>query len=670
MLGRFVLPAARLRDFAAGRRRAPARAGRRRALAPERAPRRRRARRLVPRDVVQPVARGAGGRGRGRAEGGQPGGRRRRARGAAARPRRLRRGAARRRPRRPARRPAPPRRAGQGPHRRRRARRHPRSRRPGPLHRGLRRGRRALEGHRRAAPPRPRRAGAHVRAGRPAGGDARLPERVRGGGLRRRRRARRRPRGGAAGGGRRGLPPRRGRPLLAPPARLRRTSWRDPAATSRRPSARAPSPSRWPTSAPSGCSRDHRRPTARTTPRCAAGSSRRTTPPPTSPSRTCRSASSVRGEARPARVGCAIGDQVLDLAACAERGLLRGMPSDVEDACRGTSLNALMALEPRRARDAAPPPEPPAARRGRLRDRARRRGAACSLRQADVEMLLPATGRRLHRLLRLGLPRHERREDAAPRQPAAAELQVGADRLPRPRLVARGERHAREAAERPDRAGRRRAARLRPEPQPRLRARGRRLPRPGQRARRARPAGGGRGPDLRPLPRQRLVGPRPAEVGVPAAGPLPREELRHLGEPLGRHPRGARSLPRARLRPARGRPAAAAVPRPRGERGARRDRPAARGAPLVEGDARAGAAAVHAEPQQPARPLLDARADGGAPRLERLQPPARRPDRERDGVGRGRRRRGAASSSGRGGARSRSRSPPARSGASWRTATR
>jgi len=49
----------------------------------------------------------------------------------------------------------------------------------------------------------------------------------------------------------------------------------------------------------------------------------------------------------PSRVGCAIGDRVLDLAACAERGLLRGMPSDVEEACRATRLDGLMALEPR-----------------------------------------------------------------------------------------------------------------------------------------------------------------------------------------------------------------------------------------------------------------------------------------------------------------------------------
>ncbi len=52
------------------------------------------------------------------------------------------------------------------------------------------------------------------------------------------------------------------------------------------------------------------------------------------------------GEGR-ARVGSAIGERVLDLLACGERGLLRGLPSDVEAACAGESLNALMALDPR-----------------------------------------------------------------------------------------------------------------------------------------------------------------------------------------------------------------------------------------------------------------------------------------------------------------------------------
>lgn len=52
------------------------------------------------------------------------------------------------------------------------------------------------------------------------------------------------------------------------------------------------------------------------------------------------------GTAQP-RVGCAIGDQVLDLEACAERGLLRGLPEVAEAACRASNLNSLMGLEPR-----------------------------------------------------------------------------------------------------------------------------------------------------------------------------------------------------------------------------------------------------------------------------------------------------------------------------------
>lgn len=47
------------------------------------------------------------------------------------------------------------------------------------------------------------------------------------------------------------------------------------------------------------------------------------------------------------RVGCAIGDQVLDLEACAERGLLRGLPAAAESACRAATLNPLMGLAPR-----------------------------------------------------------------------------------------------------------------------------------------------------------------------------------------------------------------------------------------------------------------------------------------------------------------------------------
>ena len=55
----------------------------------------------------------------------------------------------------------------------------------------------------------------------------------------------------------------------------------------------------------------------------------------------------ARGGDSRARIGCAIGDQVLDLEACAQRGLLRGLPEDVEAAGRAATLNGLMGLEPR-----------------------------------------------------------------------------------------------------------------------------------------------------------------------------------------------------------------------------------------------------------------------------------------------------------------------------------
>ena len=91
----------------------------------------------------------------------------------------------------------------------------------------------------------------------------------------------------------------------------------------------------------------------------------------------------------PPRIGCAIGDRLLDLAACGERGLLRGLPNEVEAACRGTSLNALMAIEPRVR----------ATLRHRLSHLLRAEGGFVTarndagtvlLRQADVELLLPA----------------------------------------------------------------------------------------------------------------------------------------------------------------------------------------------------------------------------------------------------------------------------------------
>ncbi len=46
------------------------------------------------------------------------------------------------------------------------------------------------------------------------------------------------------------------------------------------------------------------------------------------------------------RIGVAIGDQILDLRACSEQGLFRGLYKEIKDSCREDSLNSLMALGP------------------------------------------------------------------------------------------------------------------------------------------------------------------------------------------------------------------------------------------------------------------------------------------------------------------------------------
>jgi fumarylacetoacetase len=95
-----------------------------------------------------------------------------------------------------------------------------------------------------------------------------------------------------------------------------------------------------------------------------------------------------RGDDAPC-IGSAIGDELVDLHACSERGLLRGLPAEVEAACRGASLNALMALDARV--------------RGTLRNRlshllraeggfvtARSDAAHVLFPRAEAQMLLPA----------------------------------------------------------------------------------------------------------------------------------------------------------------------------------------------------------------------------------------------------------------------------------------
>ena len=51
-----------------------------------------------------------------------------------------------------------------------------------------------------------------------------------------------------------------------------------------------------------------------------------------------------RGRAEPSRIGVAIGDEILDLWACHQLGLLQNLPENLQIACTKTNLNELMAL--------------------------------------------------------------------------------------------------------------------------------------------------------------------------------------------------------------------------------------------------------------------------------------------------------------------------------------
>ena len=231
----------------------------------------------------------------------------------------------------------------------------------------------------------------------------------------------------------------------------------------------------------------------------------------------------------PSRVGMAIGDFVLDLTACHDEGWFTGAGRSRRRRARRAGAQRLDGARPRDlARGAAPGERHPGERLARLsrqpahrrpHPRADGRGRAAAARR----------GRRLHRLLRLDPPRDQRRQHVPARQPAAAQLQVGADRLPRPGVVAGTERHAGAAAERTDQGPQDRRAGVRAEPRARLRDGSRLLRRDRQPARRAGAGRGGRRAPVRPLPGQRLVRPRRAELGVPAARPLPGEEFRDHG---------------------------------------------------------------------------------------------------------------------------------------------
>ena len=153
--------------------------------------------------------------------------------------------------------------------------------------------------------------------------------------------------------------------------------------------------------------------------------------------------------------------------------------------------------------------------------------------------------RRLHRLLCRHPPRDQCRQAVPARQPAAAQLQMGA----RSAITAAPRRSCRPARRC---AGRTASASARTRAAPSFgpcRSLDYELELgvwigPGNDAGHADPDRRGGRAHRRLLPAQRLVGARHPGLGVPAAGAVPGQELRHDDLALDRHARGAGALPR------------------------------------------------------------------------------------------------------------------------------
>lgn len=284
-------------------------------------------------------------------------------------------------------------------------------------------------------------------------------------------------------------------------------------------------------------------------------------------------------------------------------------------------------LRPRQAgpRGAAPAPAGAARRR--------RRGAPGTAPSGRRVPNAP-TGqdRRLHRLLRRHPPCRERRQAVPPGQPTAAQLQARAHRLPRPRLDRARLRQRSAPAQRPDPAGRRQRAGVRPLRAPGLRTGAGHLDRPGQRPRRSHPGFPRRRAHRRLLPAQRLVGARHPGLGIPTARPVPVEELHHQRLALGGHRRSPGAVPPCPASAPRRRPAAAAVSLRRQRPGPRRLRHRAGGPAAHRGPARERPAAAAPDPEQQPEHVLDGGADGRPPQRQWLPVAARRPVRLRHPV--------------------------------------
>ena len=351
------------------------------------------------------------------------------------------------------------------------------------------------------------------------------------------------------------------------------------------------------------------------------------------------------------RIGVAIGDQVLDLE---RAGLADDRRHERADGAAARSASRIARARCRARCAAAATARPDCAPRLRaVGGRARR----------------PLPHRRLHRLLHEHPSRHRGRAAVPARQSAAAQLQVGADRLSRACLVDRRQRNADPPAAWTGQGRRCRCAALRSDAAPRLRARARRVHRARQRARRRR--------SRSPTPRTMSSAWRCSTTG-------PRATSRRGN--TSRSGRSCRRTSRRRVSPWMVTldalaPFRAPFARPAGDPQPlpylTSPRNRASGAfdialEVLLQTARmrdAGAPAQRADAVELPRQLLDARAARRASHGQRLQPAAGRSARHRHAVGPGRQDRAARCSSCPPAASSRCASPTARRAASSKTAT-
>ena len=165
-------------------------------------------------------------------------------------------------------------------------------------------------------------------------------------------------------------------------------------------------------------------------------------------------------------------------------------------------------------------------------------------------MLLPVAIGDFTDFLRLDLSRHQCRPRVPARQSAAAELQIRAGRLSRPRLVGARQRYAGEAPAGPAQRANEPAPSYGPSRNLDFELElGMYIGTPTALGETV-PVGKAAAHHFRILPAQRLVGARHAGVGIPAARPVSRQEFRDHRLALGGDAGGAGAVPRRGFRAA------------------------------------------------------------------------------------------------------------------------